>query len=128
MILKSQEIGLIISKGKGEEIPIGIQSFNDIGSAWRCDASHEQATKINDMMYVPLDGGYEFYMEEKIMKDLKIKHDSSITPAPKGCIARMIVNRKCILTKLINKRSESSHQLENNYKKDSRSTRRDKEG
>ena len=57
MILKSQEIGFTSSKGKDEKIPIVIQSFNDIRSAWKCDASHEQATKINDVMHGSFDGG-----------------------------------------------------------------------
>jgi len=61
-------------------------------------------------MHGSFNGGYEFYMEAKIMKDLKIKYDNSIPPAPKGCIARMIVSRTFVLTKLIKKRSESSHQ------------------
>ena len=110
MILKSQEIGLSFSKGNGEDSRTIIQTFNDIGSAWKCDASHEQATKINEVMHGSFDGGYEFYMEANIMKELKIKYEDSITTATKGCIARMIVNRKCVLTKLINKRSEISHQ------------------
>ena len=52
--------------------------------------------------------GYEFYLETKIMKKFKLKfiEDSHC----KGSIARMIVTRKCELSKVINKRAERTHQ------------------
>ena len=55
MILKSQEIGLSFSKGNGKDSRTIIQTFNDKGSAWKCDASHEQATKINEVMHGSFD-------------------------------------------------------------------------
>lgn len=54
--------------------------------------------------------GYEYYMQSSIMKILRFNHEDNITSNIKGCIAGMIVNRKCVLTKLINKRAEKSHQ------------------
>ena len=49
-------------------------------------------------------------MKSRLMKKLKIKYEKNITNTTKLCITRMIVNRKCVLTKLINKRAEKSHQ------------------
>ena len=43
------------------------------------------------------------------MKKMKLKYDDK-SPNIKGSIARMIVNRKCEITKVINKRAEKSHQ------------------
>ena len=50
---------------------------------------------------------YKFYLEMKLMKTFKLKYveDSHV----KGSIARMIVTRKCELSKVINKRAERTH-------------------
>ena len=69
------------------------------------------AVKINEVMHASFNDqcGYEFYMESDIMKKLKIVY-SDVDLSVKGSIARMITIRKVALAKLINKRSEKTHQ------------------
>ena len=111
MILKAQETGLEYEDVKTVQ-KSQVQNFGDIGLSWKCDSSHEQAVKVYEVMHGTFDdqAGYEYYMETSIMKKIKIKYEDLTTSSIKGCIARMIVNRKCVLTKLINKRAEKSHQ------------------
>ena len=92
-----------------------VQKFGDIGLAWKCNSLQEQAVKVYEVMHGTFDNqaGYEYYMETSIMKKLMIKYEDLVTSSIKGCVARMIVNWKCVLTKLINKRAEKSHQKEN---------------
>ena len=108
MILRAQELGIKYNSKTG---PTTVQTFNDIGQAWHDDDSHKLAIKLNDVMHASFEDecGYEFYMENTIMKKMKLKYDDK-TPNIKGSIARMIVNRKCEITKVINKRAEKSHQ------------------
>ena len=44
--------------------------------------------------------GDEYYMETSNMEKLRLKHEDHITSTIKEIIARMIVNRKCVLIKL----------------------------
>ena len=109
MILKSQKIGLQVIDKKSEISRI-VQSYKDIGLAWKSDDSIECAAKINTIMNNTFteNSGYEYYLETKIMKKFKLQYieDTCI----KGSIARMIVTRKCELAKVINKRAERAHQ------------------
>jgi len=112
MILKSQEIGLKFKDSKKEGF-FNVQKCGDIGLAWKCDASHDQAVKVNTVMNGTFDNeqGSKFYLEYSIMKKSRLKYENNITSNVKGCIARMIVYRKCVLTKIIKKRAENSHQI-----------------
>ena len=114
MLLKAQETGLEYEEITAEKSRV--QNFSKIGLAWKCDSLHEQAVKVYEVMHGTFDdqAGYEYYMETSIMKKLMIKYEDLVTILIKGCVARMIVNRKCVLTKLINKRAENLHQ-KNNY-------------
>jgi len=109
MILMLQEIGLKFKDSKKEGF-FNVQKFGDIGLAWKCDASHDQAVKVNTVMHGTFDDehGYIYYLKFCIMKRLKLKYENNIISNIKWCIARMIVNRKCVLTKMINKRAENS--------------------
>jgi len=110
MILKLQERGLKFKDSKKEGLS-NVQKFGDIGLAWKCDASHDQGVKVNAGMHDTFDNeqGYKYYLESSNMKRLMLKYENNITSNIKGCIARMIVNRICTLTKLINKRAEKLH-------------------
>ena len=114
MLLKAQETGLEYEEISNEIS--WVQKFGDIVLAWKCNSLQEQAVKVYEVMHGTFDdqAGYEYYMETSIMKKLIIKCEDLVTSSIKGCVTRMIVNRKCVLTKLINKRAENLHQ-KNNY-------------
>jgi len=107
MILKLQEIGLKFKDSKKKGL-FNIQTFGDIILAWKCDASHDQAVKGNTVMHGTFDDeqGYGYYLKSNIIKRMKVKYENNIISNIKGCIARMIVDKKCVPTKLINKRAE----------------------
>jgi len=105
-----QEIGLKFKDSKKKGL-FNVHKFCDIGLAWKCYASHDQAVKVNDVVYGTFDdeSGYEYYLEFSIMKKLRLKYENNVTSNTKRCIVRMIVNSKCVLTNLINKRVETLH-------------------
>ena len=109
MIMQSQKIGLEVVDDKMQTSRLS-QSYSDIGLAWKLDASTETAAKIDNIINNTFTqkSGYEFYLEKKLMKKFKLKYaeDSHV----KGSIARMIVTRKCELSKVINKRVEQTRQ------------------
>ena len=109
MILKAQQIELQVEDKKTGESR-NIQSFKDIGAAWKNNNDNTTAAKINTIINKTFTekSGYEFYLETKILKQFKIKYADELEI--KGSIARMIVMRKCELGKAINKRSEKTHQ------------------
>ena len=108
MILRSQEVGL---KVKIEDDERNVTCWNDIGKAWRNDDSIDTAKKLYEVVHATFDDKscYEIYMEANVMKKLKLKYNDE-EYKKKGCIARMIITRKSELNKLINKRSDSTHQ------------------
>ena len=108
MILRSQEVGLKVKKEGGQD---NVTCWNDIGLAWRNDDSIDTAKKLYKVVHSTFDdkSGYEIYMETNIMNKLKLKYKDE-EYKKKGCIARMIITRKSELNKLINKRSETTHQ------------------
>ena len=108
MILRSQEVGLKI---KTENCEQNVTCWADIGKAWRNDDSIDTAKKLYEVVHATFDDKscYEIYMEANIMKKLKLKYKDE-KYKKKGCIARMIITRKSELNKLINKRSDSTHQ------------------
>ena len=107
MIMKAQGVGLSVKDKKNQMR--GVKSYADIGLAWKQDGSVNTAGKINTIVNTTFtdSSGYEFYLEAQIMKKFKLRYTEGQT---KGSIARMIVLRKCELAKVINKRSESTHQ------------------
>ena len=108
MILRSQEIGLKVKKKEGVQ---EVKSWGDIGEAWKNDDSVDTAKKLYEIVHATFDdnSGFEIYMESKIMDRLELKYEEdSLTK--KGCIARMVITRKSELNKLINKRTECTHQ------------------
>jgi len=108
MILKLQGIGLKLKDSMKEGL-FNAQKFGYIGLAWKCDASHDQVVKVNAVMYFTFnhEQGYEYYLESSIMRKFRLKYGNNITSNIKGFIARMIVNRKCVLAKMTNKRAEN---------------------
>jgi len=54
MILMLQEIGLKFKDSKKEGF-FNVQKFGDIGLAWKCDASHDKAVKVNAVMHGTFD-------------------------------------------------------------------------
>ena len=108
MILRSQEIGLKIKKDNAEK---EVKSWSDIGEAWKNDDSLDTAKKLYKIVHATFDdySGFEVYMENRIMDRLELKYQDD-SPRIKGCIARMIMTRKSELNKLINKRTECTHQ------------------
>jgi len=88
-----------------------VKSWSDIGEAWKNDDSVDTAKKLYEIVHATFDdnSGFEMYMESKIMNRLELKYnDDSLRN--KGCIARMVMTRKSELNKLINKRTECTHQ------------------
>ena len=75
-----------------------------------CDDSPECAAKINTAINNTFteNSGFEYYLYTKIMEKFKLKYTDDVYT--KGSIARMIVMRKCEWGKLINKRTERTHQ------------------
>jgi len=53
--------------------------------------------------------GYEYYLEFNIIKRLRLRYENNIISNITGCIMRMTVYRKCVLTNLI--RAEKPHQF-----------------
>jgi len=109
MILRSQEVGLKVKDQDEEKL---VSSWNEIGEAWRNDDSIDTAKKLYEIIHATFDdkSGYEIYMESSIMDRLQLKYNEEEGYKNKGCIARMIITQKSELNKLINKRSEASHQ------------------
>ena len=109
MILRSQEVGLKVVTPEGEKI---VSCWSDIGKAWRNSDSIDTAKKLYEVVHATFDdnSSYEIYMEAKIMERLELKYREDDKYDKKGCIARMIMTRKSELNKLINKRSETTHQ------------------
>ena len=68
------------------------------------------ATKIN---YVVNEGfeirtGYDVHADNRVMSKLNLKYSDDEKPG-KGCVARIIIKRRCNISKLINKRCERTH-------------------
>ena len=104
MIRRAQQVGLCIDKKI-------VSSIKEIGQAFQNDDSIECATKINTILNADfrIRSGYERTIESVIMKRLNIQYTDHDSTA-KGCVARMVVKRKCNIAKVINKRCNSSHQ------------------
>ena len=87
-------------------------SWNEIGKAWRNSDYIDTAKKLYEVVHETFDDNslYEIYMEAKIIDQLELKYKEDDKYEKNGCIARMIITRKSELNKLINKRSESTHQ------------------
>ena len=102
MIIKSLQTGIKVIDKKTKQVRL-IQTYNDIGLAWKSDDSTECASKINMIMNNTFteSSGYEIYLEIKITKKIKLKYTEDVSL--KGSIARMIILRKCKLAKVINK-------------------------
>ena len=118
MIIQSQKIGLQVKDKITKELR-SVQSYADIGYAWSCDDSPECAAKVNTVINATFteSKGFEYYLETKVMKKFKLRYAEDVSM--KGSIARMIVIRKCELGKVINKRTEKTHQkkiLKTRYK------------
>ena len=127
MILRSQEIGLKIKVQDGEK---DVKSWSDIGEAWKNDDSLDTAKKLYEIVHATFEdnSGFEIYMESKIMDRLELRYNDA-SPRNKGCIARMVMTRKSELNKLINKRTESTHQKKISSKRiDKRNGRRQSKG
>ena len=109
LILKAQKINLQLEDKKTGELR-NVQSFKDIGAAWKNSNDNTTAVKINTIINKTFteNSGYKFYLETKIMKEFMIKYSDDLEI--KGSVARMIVMRKCELGKAINNRSERNHQ------------------
>ena len=102
------EIGLRIKRDDGEK---DVKSWSDIGEAWKNDDSLDTAKKLYKIVHATFDNysGFEIYIATRIMDRLELKYtDESLRN--KGCIARMIMTKKSELNKLINKRTECTHQ------------------
>ena len=108
IIIHAQEIDLHLNvRGK----PKKIQKFSEIGQSWADDGSVKNASKINRVMNTQFEEShaYECYMETVVMKRIGLQYDCS-NPKKKGCIARMITRKRSDMFKVVNKRSEISHQ------------------
>ena len=109
MVRRAQELDLKV--GEGEESKL-VTSLNEIGLAFKDNGSPEVATKMNVIFYedFKIRSGYEYYTEVIIMKKLNLKYSDEEENSNKGSIARMIVNRKCNICKVINNRVMNTHQ------------------
>ena len=108
IIIHAQEIDLHLNvRGK----PRKIQKFSETGQSWADDGSVKNASKINRVMNTQFEEShaYECYMETVVMKRIGLQYDCS-NPKKKGCIARMITRKRSDMFKVVNKRSEISHQ------------------
>ena len=107
MVRRAQYLELKV--GEGEDAKL-VTSITEIGNMFKNDGS--VATKINTILNedFKIRSGYEYYAEEIIMKNLNIKYLDQEENSDKGSIVRMIVNRKCNIAKVVNKRVETSHQ------------------
>ena len=107
MIIKAQKIDLQVEGMKTGELQ-KVQGFRDIGSAWKQDNDPKIAKKINTVINTTFtdNSGYEYYLENKIMKQYKLKYGDDLNI--KGSIVRMIVLRKCEPGKAIDKVNTSS--------------------
>ena len=108
IIIHAQEIDLHMTvRGK----PRKVQKFSEVGQCWADDGSIQNASKINRVMNTQFEEShaYECYMETVVMKKIGLQYDCS-NPKKKGCIARMITRKRSDMFKVVNKRSENSHQ------------------
>ena len=105
--MKAQQVKLTISVGGEERL---VQTFNEIGLKWKDDSSVEMETQINSIINGHFEEwhGYEYYMENEIMDQFKLKYCSN-DDTTKGSIARMVVKKRVNLSKAINRRSETTH-------------------
>ena len=108
MVRKAQQVGLTVQRNDTQKL---CSSLKEIGECFKKDASIDCATKIN---YVVNEGfeirtGYDVYAENRVMGKLNLKYSDDEKPA-KGCVARLIVKRRCNIAKLINKRCKWTHQ------------------
>ena len=73
MILKAQNIDLQIKDKKTGELR-KVQTFCDIGSAWKLDNDPKIAAKIKTIINSTFtkNSGYEYYLETNIMKEYRL--------------------------------------------------------
>ena len=95
---------MIVKRGESYQL---VTSLKEIGEAFKKDESIECATNIN---YVVNEGfqirtGYDVYAKNRVINHLNLKY-SDDEKVGKGSVARMIVKRRCNISKLINKRNE----------------------
>ena len=104
MVRRAQQVGLSLNSNL-------VTSIKEIGQAFSNDDSIECATKINTILNEDfrIRSGYERTIESIIMKKLNIVYTDQESTA-KGCVARMVVKRKCNIAKVINKRVDRTHQ------------------
>ena len=104
--LEAQRLGLTCYYRGGNHL---VQNFSEIGKAWKHDESLECARRVNGAINAQFaeDKGYEYRIEEDVMKDLGIVYAAD--DKGKGCIAMMVVRRKSELAKTTMKRSVTTH-------------------
>ena len=109
MVRRAQQLELKVGKGDDAKL---VTSITEIGKAFKNDGSIATATKINSILNedFKIRSGYEYYGEGIIMKNLNIKYSDQDENNDKSSIARMIVNRKCNIAKVMSKRVKSTHQ------------------
>ena len=105
--LEAQRLGLTCYYRGGHHL---VQNFSEIGKAWKHDNSLECARRVNGALNGQFveDKGYEFKIEENVMKDLHLVYAAE--EKGKGCIAMMVVRRKSELSKTTMKRSVTTHE------------------
>ena len=105
MLRKAQRVGLTIHDNNKERV---VSSFSEIGKAFKYDGSVECAVKLTESF--DDDGVFSYYCETRVMNNLKLKYiEEENSDKDVGCIARMVVKRKCDISKVFNKRAGNTH-------------------
>ena len=89
-----------------------VLSFSETGKAFKFDDSVECAFKINQILTESFDdnGVIPYHCETKVMNNLKLKYiEEENNDKDVGCIARIVVKRKCDLSKVTNTRVQNTH-------------------
>ena len=99
MIKMAQELDMQVSVGNIMHV---VQSLKDIGRSWKQDSGIENAKKVRKVMIHQFreEKNFECKMEQEIMRDLRMVYtEVEETKQFKGCIARMITQRKVNICK-----------------------------
>ena len=100
MTVEAQRLNLMVTRGDTKHL---VTNFKEIGKAWKfSEMADDMAPTINQIINGQFEKhkGYEFYIENEVMKRLRLTYDKNNLLTGTHCIAMMVTRQKYDLAKL----------------------------
>ena len=109
MTVEAQRLNLKLTDRNTERL---VCNFKEIGKVWKlAEMTYDMARKINQIINGQFEKhkGYEFYIENEVMKRLRLTYEKNNLLTGTHCIAMMVTRRKCDLAKSMMARGNNTH-------------------